>query len=389
MTEPITDIPQGLPPWIPRLLVLVVATVLGTWAAVWVVLTIRGLLITLLLSLFVSFALEPAVQYLARRGWRRGAATGVVFVGVGLVAVLFVGVTLPPLVLQTARLVGNVPMWLTDLSHFLDSQLGIDVNLANVSSSVGDLQSAIQNYASSLASGVLGFGGAVVGVLFQLLTMALFTFYLLADGPKVRRSVLSVIRPNRQEALSQLWEIAIEKTGGYVYSRGLLALSSALFTWVALRVIGVPFALPLSIWVGVISQFIPAIGTYLAAVVPVLVALTNEPIDALWVLGSLVVYQQIENYLLAPRITATTMSMHPAVAFASAIAGASILGVVGAMIALPVAATIQAFVSTYLHRHEVLDSLLGSHHSNGNGYGTGHIRWGRRATDHAPPIAEG
>lgn len=367
-----------MPPWMPRLLLLVVFTFLGTWAAVWVLGKLRGLLITVLLSVFVSFALEPAVQYLARRGWRRGVATGMVFVLVGIATVLFVGVTLPPLVLETARLVGDIPAWLADISEFLETQFGLELNLSNLASNVTDLQSAIQSYATSLASGVLGLGGAVLAVLFQLLTMALFTFYLLADGPRVRRTVMSVIRPERQEEVSKLWEIAIEKTGGYVYSRTVLAAISAVFTYGALRVIGVPFALPLSIWVGVISQFIPAIGTYLAAVVPVLIAITDEPVKAIWVLVALGVYQQIENYLLAPKITARTMSIHPAIAFGSAIAGAAILGVGGALIALPVTATIQAFVSTYLERHEVLDSALGSHDERRNGISASQRRRAKR-----------
>lgn len=371
---------DGMPAWIPRMLLLIVSTFLGTFAALWILGKVSGLLISLLLSLFVSFALEPAVQYLSRRGWRRGTATGIVFVGVGALTVAFVGLTLPPLVLETARLVGDIPIWLADLSSFVEEQFGVELNLSSVATGVGDIQTAIQSYAASLASGVLGFGGAIVGVLFQLLTMSLFTFYLLADGPKVRRAVLSVVRPERQEALSELWEIAIEKTGGYVYSRLVLAVASAAYTWVALRIIGVPFALPLSIWVGVISQFIPAIGTYLAAVFPVFIALTDKPIKAVWVLVALVVYQQVENYLLAPRITARTMSIHPAIAFGSAVAGASILGMVGALIALPVTATIQAFVSTYIHRHEVLDSALGSHHDANNGKGP-NGKWNRRWDD--------
>ncbi len=371
---------DGMPAWIPRMLLLIVSTFLGTFAALWILGKVRGLLISLLLSLFVSFALEPAVQYLSRRGWRRGTATGVVFVGVGVLTVAFVGLTLPPLVLETARLVGDIPIWLADLSSYVDEQFGVQLNLSSVATGVGDIQSAIQSYAASLASGVLGFGGAIVGVLFQLLTMSLFTFYLLADGPKVRRAVLSVVRPERQEALSELWEIAIDKTGGYVYSRLVLAIASAAYTWVALRIIGVPFALPLSIWVGVISQFIPAIGTYLAAVFPVFIALTDKPIKAVWVLVALVLYQQVENYLLAPRITARTMSIHPAIAFGSAVAGASILGMVGALIALPVVATVQAFVSTYIHRHEVLDSALGSHNEANNGKGQ-NGKWNRRWDD--------
>ena len=198
----------------------------------------------------------------------------------------------------------------------------------------------------------------MLGLVLQLFTMALFTFYLLADGPRFRRLVLSLVRPERQSEVVRIWEIAIQKTGGYVYSRALLALASAVFTYAALRIIGIPFALALAIWVGVVSQFIPAVGTYLAAVVPVLVALTVRPTTALVVIVVLVVYQQIENLLLSPRITARTMSLHPAVAFGSVLVGGALLGVVGALVALPAAAITQAFVSTYVERYQVEESNL-------------------------------
>ena len=109
---------------------------------------------------------------------------------------------------------------------------------------------------------------------------------------------------------------------------------------------------------GLVSQFIPVVGTYIAAAVPLLVALLEDPWSALFFLIFVVVYQQIENYLLAPRITARTMQLHPAVAFGAALAGGSISGLIGAFMALPAAAVIQATVSTYLTRHEVVESEL-------------------------------
>jgi predicted PurR-regulated permease PerM len=108
----------------------------------------------------------------------------------------------------------------------------------------------------------------------------------------------------------------------------------------------------------VFSQFVPVIGTYIAGALPIAIALIADPIDALWVLGVILVYQQVENYWFAPRITAQTMDIHPAVAFGGVIAGAALLGPVGALLALPAAATLQAFVSTYVTRHEVVESPL-------------------------------
>jgi predicted PurR-regulated permease PerM len=100
------------------------------------------------------------------------------------------------------------------------------------------------------------------------------------------------------------------------------------------------------------------VGTYIAAAVPLLVALLEDPWKALWFLIFVIIYQQIENYLLAPRITARTMQLHPAVAFGAALAGGSISGLLGAFMALPAAAVIQSTISTYLKRHEVVETEL-------------------------------
>jgi predicted PurR-regulated permease PerM len=138
----------------------------------------------------------------------------------------------------------------------------------------------------------------------------------------------------------------------------LLALFSGLATFFILTALGVPFAVPLAVWMGLVSQFIPTIGTYIAMALPLLVAVVQGPSDALILLIFFTVYQQIENYLLSPRITARTMELHPALAFAFAVAGASISGIVGAFLALPFAAIVQAVGSTYVHRHDVAETDL-------------------------------
>jgi predicted PurR-regulated permease PerM len=107
-----------------------------------------------------------------------------------------------------------------------------------------------------------------------------------------------------------------------------------------------------------VSQFIPTIGTYLAGALPVLIALFHDPVDALWVLVFITIYQQFENMILSPRITARTMSLHPAVAFGAVIAGGAIAGPIGALLALPAAASIQALISLYAHRYEVVTGPL-------------------------------
>ncbi len=149
------------------------------------------------------------------------------------------------------------------------------------------------------------------------------------------------------------WEIAVVKTGGYIYSRALMALISGIAHYVLLETLGVPYAPALAVWVGLVSQFIPTIGTYLAGALPMLIAFTVDPWYALWVLIFVVVYQQFENYVLQPRITAKTVDIHPAVAFGSVVAGTALLGAVGALVAIPVTATLQAFLGAYVRRYAV------------------------------------
>ena len=112
-------------------------------------------------------------------------------------------------------------------------------------------------------------------------------------------------------------------------------LFSGVTTFVALTALGIPFAVPLAVWMGLVSQFIPTVGTYIAMALPLLVAAVESPLKALILLVFFTAYQQIENYLLSPRITAKTMELHPAVAFGCAIGGASIAGLMGAFLALP------------------------------------------------------
>ena len=188
--------------------------------------------------------------------------------------------------------------------------------------------------------------------------MLLFTFYLSAQGPQLRRTVCSVLPPDRQRQALGAWEIAVQKTGGYIYSRALLAVISAVGHYLVMMGLGVPYALTLALWVGVVSQFIPTVGTYLAGAVPVLIALTKSPATALWMLAAIVVYQQVENHLLQPRITARTLGMHPAVAFGLVLAGLAVVGPIGALLALPFGASVQALATASIRRYDVEEHPL-------------------------------
>lgn len=346
------------PRWVPRAILYAVIGVAGFLIAQYLYLKLADLLTILLVSLFLSFAVEPAVDYLADRGWRRGSATGLVFVVLLVVTTLLVWVVVDLVVQQVRTLIDDAPELVVNATEWVNKRFDANITTDSIVDELRKYQGDIASTAGDLGGRVISVTGSVLGVVFNIFTIGLFSFYLVADGPRFRRSICSVLPPERQRIILTLWELAIHKTGSYLYSRLLLATVSAVASWLAFSIIGVPSPLALAVWMGIVSQFVPVIGTYIGGALPLLVALLNNPPHALWVIGFIVVYQQLENYLLAPRISAATMAIHPAVAFGSAIAGASIIGPVGALLALPAAAIIQAFVSSYLERHEVVESDL-------------------------------
>jgi predicted PurR-regulated permease PerM len=347
-----------MPTWVPKAVALFWLGFIGVHLVEGLIVALRSLLLVLVVSLFLSFAIEPAVNSLARRGWRRGAATGLVFVGVLLFTALFVFAIGTVVVGQVRNFVDQAPHYVDRIQNWINSTFHAHVDFKDLADRINDPNGPAHDFVQNLAGSALKAGLTVVSVVFQVFTIALFTFYLVADGPRLRRTVCSVLPPARQQVVLQAWELAITKTGSYLYSRAILALLSTLFHWIALSIIGVPYALALALWVGLVSQFIPVVGTYLAGALAVVIALLHDPVDGVAVLIFVVVYQQIENYIFVPRVTAHTLELHPAVAFGTVIAGAAVLGPVGALLALPAAAVVQAFISTIGERHQVVESEL-------------------------------
>lgn len=319
---------------------------------------LTGLLVVLAISLFLSFAVEPAVNWLSDRGWRRSRATLFCFVVLFAVGGVFLFVMGDLVVSQVSDLVEKAPTYVRDASRWVNDTFGTDITTDKINTQLENYQDDLTSLARNVGGRVLSVTGQVLGLVFRAFTVALFAYYMTSQGPQLRRNVCSLLPERNQRTVLLLWELAIQKTGGWIYSRLVLATFSASITWVFLSILGVPSPLALALWVGLISQFIPAIGTYLAGALPVLIALLNDPIDAVWVLGFIILYQQLENYFISPKVTAHTMDLHPAVAFGAALAGATLLGGVGAIMALPAAAVIQAFVSTFLRRHDVVASHL-------------------------------
>jgi predicted PurR-regulated permease PerM len=349
---------SNMPAWLPRAIGLLMLGIAALYVANGLLVRLRTLIVLLLVSLFASFAIEPAVNWLHTKGIRRGLGTFGMLFGLFVFSVGFTVVMGSVVVNEIADFIDEAPEYISELEDWVNNNFDADFDADDLTEQISSADSNVQDLASSLAPRALTVTGQVVGLIFNMFTAALFTFYLVADGPRFRRLICSFMRPDRQRAVLRGWELAIEKTGGYIYSRLLLAVLSGVSTAIFLSIIGIPYALALGLWTGLVSQFVPTVGTYIGGALPVLIALIEDPVKGLLVLAFIVIYQQLENYLFLPRITARTMELHPAVAFGTVIAGASIFGAIGAILALPAAAVIQAVGSTYINRHEVIDSEM-------------------------------
>ena len=299
----------------PRRLASLVLVLVVAFATLTIIRALRTVLVMVAVSLFLSFAMEPAVQWLSRRGMRRVVATSVVFVFALLTLVGVIALMLPLFISQLAELAGNVPDIIDQFDGGVVSHLPFGIDLGASPGLRRELTAFSDGLTDELRDVLLGAGGEVinlgrtaVGLLFQLATIGLLTFYLVSDGPRFRRALARPLPPERQREMLAIWEIAVAKTGGYIYSRILLAVAATVVHAAFFFVIELPSPVPLAVFIGVTSAFVPVIGTYLGAFAALLVAFVNDPVDALFVGLFAVAYQQLENYVLAPRIQSTTMA---------------------------------------------------------------------------------
>ncbi|MET9792694.1 AI-2E family transporter [Streptomyces canus] len=345
-----------MPRWLPRAMVLALALVAAYQLGSWAFHRLTGLLVGILIASFLALGIEPPVGRMAARGVRRSTATLLVCLVLALVAAGFFALFGSLLAGQISGIADDFPRYADSLIGWINRTFHTDLSRVEIQDRLAR-SDWLRRYVQKSAGGVFDFSASVLGGLFRILTIFLFAFYFAADGPRLRRALCSLLPPAKQTEMLRAWEIAVDKTSGYLYSRGLMALISAVAHFVMLALLGVPYAPALAVWVGVVSQFIPVIGTYLAAALPMLVAFAVDPWYAVWVLVFVVVYQQFENYLIQPRLTSKTVDIHPAVAFGSVVVGTALLGVAGTLIAIPVVATLQAFLGAYVKRYDVADDL--------------------------------
>src|SRR5215203_5229556 len=327
------------------------ATLIGLYALY----SVRAILVRILVALFVAVSLDPAVRALERRGMRRGFAVTLIFLlAFGLVAAFLISV-IPPLLSQFGNLVDDLPGYLTRLQG-RSSQFRELNDRYNISD---QLQGLVGTLPSRLGSGLLGFTGRVFGAVFNGLTVLVFTVYFMADMPRIRSGVVRLFPVDRRPRARQVVDLVVDKVGGYMIGNIIISIIAGLASLIAFSLLGVPFPVPLA-FVVAICDLIPMIGATLGAIIGVTVALfsTNVWPTTVLVAAFFVAYQQLENYLIAPRVLKTTVELGAAAVLIAGLIGATVLGLVGALMAIPVAAAFNVLLNERLLAHETAAGAL-------------------------------
>ena len=296
--------------------------------------------VLIIISLFLAMGLNPAVESLQSRKMKRGAAVSIVVATALVVIVLFALVVIPPVFSQANELIDGAPQLIDSLKNNrtiaeLNTQYGV----------IDTLQSKFQSWVSDgklltgAFGGVVGVGRTVLSGAFSTLTVLVLTLYFLSSLPSVTRIFYRLAPASRRERVSKIGDAIISRVGAFVGSQVLIAALAATFVFFLSLGLELPYAAALGMVILFVA-LIPLVGHFIGASIVILVALTQSPTKALLALVLYTLYVQIENYVITPRIMKRSLSIPGLVTIVAALLGTSLLGLVGGVLAVPIAAAI-------------------------------------------------
>lgn len=296
--------------------------------------------IIILLALYLAMGLNPAVEALRQRGLSRASAVGVIFVAVIAFVTFFIAVVIPPVVSQGSSLITSAPGLLRDLETHpliadLNSQFGIIDTLQRQLSEVTSDGTLI----ISAFGGVVGVGKTVLSGAFTGITVLILTLYFIVGLPQATNFGLRFVPATRRDRVSRLTHAIIARVGSFVGSQIVIAFMAAIFVLILSFTLDLPSPFAIAMIV-LVCGFIPLIGHYIGSTIVTMIALTQSLLYGVIAFVAYVVYVQIENYLVTPKIMKRALNVPGAVTIIAALLGTSLLGLIGGLLAVPIAASI-------------------------------------------------
>jgi predicted PurR-regulated permease PerM len=332
-----------------RDIVRIVLVVVCVAIALYLLWRLRKPISWVLISVFLAVALSPPVNYLAR-SMKRGFAIAIVYFGLLLVPILLIALIVPPLITEGNNFADNVPRYADDVTEFVQEnerlrELNADYDITGkLEEEAGKLPDRLGGAAGTLRD--IGFG--IVNSLFALLTILVMTAFLLGSGKQWSDRIISSRPPEQRLRLRRSLDHMAGAVSGYVAGALTIAVIAGTATFIVLTILGVPFSGPLAVLAGLMS-LIPLVGATIAAVLIGVVTLFEDFPTAtiIWTIWA-IVYQQLENNLIQPQIQKRTVNVHPFITIVAVLFGGTLLGVMGAIAAIPIAASIQILVREYV-----------------------------------------
>jgi predicted PurR-regulated permease PerM len=358
---PIDDWRRRWPPmsyWVRWLLTL--AAVSAVLAAMW---SVFNIVVLVLMAAVLAIGLDPAVRRLERLGRTRGRAVTLIFLGVIALVILFAWLVIPPLVRQVGELADDIPGYVQDLAE-RDDAIGRYFREQDFAERLQGFVADLPSRISESFGTIVGVAGRVTSAIFNIVTVAILAIYFLLSLPRMRQTAAVAFAPSTRERAETVMDLAISRIGGYVagiLTTASIAGVSALVFFGILNLVGLdmPFAFPLAIWAALMG-LIPAVGAYIGATPAVIVAFFSALPTGVLVLVYFIVYQQVENYAIQPRIMKNAVNLSPAAVIVSTLVFGSLGGFAGALLALPAAATIKVIIVEVFLRGRVAEGDVGA-----------------------------
>lgn len=312
-------------------------------ALLWASWTVRQVLLLILIAVVLAIGLDPGVRFFQTKfKMKRGPATAAIMVSVLVFLSAFLWLIIPPIAGEIQGLSKNVPKYIEDLKTS-DGLLGDLEDQFKLSERVKELSKDVPKLAQSSYKSVLGFTRTVAGAMFSLLTVFVLLIYFMSTLPRLEDGLAALFPPDKREEYRGLMDKSTEKIGGYVSGQLTVCMVAGVVGFVAFLIIGLPFPAALAMLVA-ITTLIPAVGGLVGSVLCVVVGLLNGLPTALITLAYVLVYQQVENYVISPRIMKKAVDLSAATVLVSVMIGGSLLGFVGALLALPIAAALKVVI---------------------------------------------
>jgi len=330
--------PQVASATVVRIVVVATITLLGLYA----VYLVRNVLVLVLVAAFLAVGLDPAVRRLESLGLSRGLAITSIFVGVVAFLFTFALAVVPPLVEQIGRFGTDLPQFVQEVSE-TNPRVREFVVENDIAEKLKQAVSNVPDLIGTSFGDVVGIAGSVMGAIFSLLTVLILTIYFALSLSRIREGSLRLVPKSKRAQATELMDPILQKIGGYIAGQVTVALVAGALSFIFLAVVGVPFPVALALWVA-IAALIPLVGATIGAVPAVVVAFATSLGLGIATLIYFIVYQQIENYVIAPRVMTKAVDISPAAVLLAALIGGSLLGFVGALMAIPAAASIKLIV---------------------------------------------